>query len=196
MSEESFIRLPPDGTGKMTRAIRIPERNVYQTVNIVRDIEAANPVYVATVLDSTSAVGKHHIALWNGSDRYVRILEIIVVTYISAQETNESVPLVVQRASSVLGGTTVPIEALDPRAPPLPLQIMAMTNPTVIPSGNPIMVLSMNSILNTVGYLDFRPITPIVIAPNKGLSLRQHIATRREVRVAISLLFSNEIITP
>ncbi len=172
---ESYIQLPPDGTGKKVRAVYRPGLDVYEEVFLSKGIETVNPIYVAAVSASAVAANKHHLTLWNGSAQRVRVLAVIVACHTTAAVTGFTMQYLLLRASSVTGGTTLSIERLDPEDPAPPAGIRALTGATVTVTGGPLAIFTLNP-EETGGFnwIYFVPPKPVVVAPNSGLTIQQY----------------------
>jgi len=193
---ESYIQLPPDSLGKKVRAIYNAITGSYEEVNESKDIETVNPVYVATVYDSTPSSSKHHLTIWNGSTYYIRILKIIAGMYSSAAVTGYAMRYDVWEALSVSGGTIVTINKLDPRDPDPPTKIIAYTGATVGLLGRLLATFCLNpEETGGTAFIDLTPPKPFVIPPNSGLTIRQYTATGAGTFTA-SVYFSVEMIRP
>jgi hypothetical protein len=132
---ESYIQLPPDGTGKKLRAIYYPDLDAYEEVQLCKDIERVNPIYVVAVSASSVSASKHHLTLWNGSTSRVRVIGIIVAMHETATVSGYIMQFLVYRASAVSGGTALTIDRLDPDDPAPPSGITASTGATVTVTG-------------------------------------------------------------
>lgn len=172
---DSYIQLPPDSTGKKIRAIYNPASNVYEEVQVSKDIETVNPVYVIAVSASAVGANKHHITLWNNSTYRIRILGIVVSMHTTATVTGFVLQFLVYRASSISGGTRLPIDKLDPDDPDPPGDVLAFTGATVTTMGAPLAIFALNP-EDTGGacFIDFKPPKPIIIKPGTGLTVQQY----------------------
>jgi uncharacterized membrane protein YwzB len=172
---ESYIQLPPDGTGKKVRAVYQPALDVYEEVQLSKDIEAVNPVYVVAVSASAVAANKHHLTLWNGSAQRVRVLAIIVACHTTAAVTGFTMQYLLLRASTVSGGTALAIGKLDPDDPAPPSGITAFTGATVTVTGAPLAIFTLNpEETGAFSWIYFRPPKPIVVGPGSGLTIQQY----------------------
>jgi len=172
---ESYIQLPPDGTGKKARAIYISNKDVYMEVTSSKSIEHENPVYVASVSASSVAASKHHLSIWNGSTKYIRILAIMVSCHTTATVTGYAMQYLLYRASAISGGTSLTIDKLDPRSPALPSGITASTGATVTIEGIPLAIFTLNpEETGAFTWIYFTPPVPIVIEPGKGITIQQY----------------------
>jgi len=172
---ESYIQLPPDSTGKKVRAIYRSDLGVYEEVQLSKDIETENPIYVASVNASAVAASKHHLTLWNGSTQRIRVLEIIVSMHETAAVTGFIMQYLVYRASAVSGGTALTIDKFDPDDPALPSGISASTGATVTVTGVPLVIFALNPEETGSGcYIDFKPPKPIIVKPSTGLTIQQY----------------------
>jgi hypothetical protein len=171
---DSYIQLPPDGTGKKVRAIYRQDLDVYEEVSLSKDIETVNPIYVVAVSASAVGANRHHLTLWNGSDYRIRVLRIIVSMHTTGAVTGFIMQFIVYRASAVSGGTQLAIDKLDPDDPD-PRGISALTGANVTVVGSPLAIFALNP-EETGGqcYIDFEPPKPIVIKPNTGLTIQQY----------------------
>jgi hypothetical protein len=193
---ESYIQLPPDSTGKKVRAIYNAITGSYEEVNQSKDIERVNPVYVATVYDSTPSASKHHLTIWNGSTYYIRILKIIAGMYSSGAITGYSMRYDVWEALSVSGGASVVINKLDPRDPDISADVTAYTGATVSSLGRLLATFCLNpEETGGTAFIDLTPPKPFVISPNSGLTIQQYTATGAGAFTA-SVYFSVEMIRP
>jgi len=172
---ESYIQLPPDGTGKRVRAIYRGDLGVYEEVQLFKDIETENPVYVVAVSASSVSANKHHLTIWNGSTYRLRVLEIVVSMHETATVSGYIMQYLVYRASAVSGGTALSIDRLDPDDPAPPSGISAYTGATVTITGNPLAIFTLNP-EETGGdcYRDFKPPKPIIVKPGTGLTIQQY----------------------
>jgi uncharacterized membrane protein YwzB len=172
---ESYIQLPPDGTGKKVRAIYRGDLGVYEEVQLFKDIETENPVYVVAVSASSVSANKHHLTIWNGSTYRLRVLEIVVSMHETATVSGYIMQYLVYRASAVSGGTALSIDRLDPDDPAPPSGISAYTGATVTITGIPLAIFTLNP-EETGGdcYRDFKPPKPIVVKPGTGLTIQQY----------------------
>jgi hypothetical protein len=173
--QDSYIQLPPDGTGKKVRAIHDQNKDVYEEVFVSKDIETVNPIYVVAVSGSTVGANKHHITLFNGSEHRVRVLRIVVSIHTTGAVTGFTMQFVAYRVSNVSGGTQLPIGKLDPDDPDPPRGIAAFTGATATIDGAPLAIFTLNP-EETGGqhYVDFEPPKPIVLRPNQGLTIQQY----------------------
>jgi uncharacterized membrane protein YwzB len=188
--------LPPDSTGKKARAIYQPSLGTYEEVQVSKDIEYLNPVYVASISGSSVAASKHHLALWNGSTYRLRVLKIVVSMHTTATVTGFIMQYLVYRASSVTGGTALTIEKLDPDDPNLPSNITASNGATVTVTGSPLVIFALNpEETGSYSYIDFTPPKPIVVKPSTGLTIQQY-ATAGVGLFNASIYFSVEYINP
>jgi hypothetical protein len=193
---ESYIQLPPDSTGKKSRAIYRSDLDSYEEVSVSKNIENENPVYAVSVSASSVAANKHHISLWNGSTHYLRILMVLVGIHSTAAVTGYIMQFIMQRASDVSGGTTLTITKLDNRDPDIPTGITATTGATVTLKESPIAIFTINP-EETGGssFITFKPPKPIVIAPNEGITIRQYATAGAGLFNAV-IYFSVEVIKP
>jgi hypothetical protein len=172
---ESYIQLPPDGTGKKVRAIYKPDNDVYEEIFLSKDIEVVNPIYVVAVSASAVGAGKHHLTLWNGSSYRVRVLRIIVSMHTTGAVTGYPMQFLVYRASAVSGGTALTIDKLDPDDPEPPSGITASTGATVTVTGRPLAIFTLNpEETGAFCYIDFKPPKPIIVKPGTGLTIQQY----------------------
>jgi hypothetical protein len=172
---ESYIQLPPDGTGKKIRAIYYSALNAYEEVQLCKDIETVNPIYVVAVSASSVAASKHHLTLWNGSTNRVRVIGIIAGVHNTATVSGYIMQFLVYRASSVSGGTAITIDMLDPDDPEPPSNITASTGATVTVTGAPLTIFTLNP-EETGGnnWIYFVSPKPIIVKPNTGLTIQQY----------------------
>jgi hypothetical protein len=192
---DSYIQLPPDGTGKKVRAIYKPDNDVYEEIFLSKDIEVVNPIYVVAVSASAVAANKHHLTLWNGSSYRVRVLEIIVSMHTTGAVTGYPMQFLVYRASAVSGGAQLAIDKLDPDDPD-PRGIMAYTGATVTVIGAPLAIFALNpEETGAFCYIDFKPPRPIIIKPNTGLTIQQYGTAGAGLFNAV-IYFSVELIRP
>jgi uncharacterized membrane protein YwzB len=172
---ESYIQLPPDGTGKKVRAVYQPALDAFEEVQLSKDIETVNPVYAVAVSASAVAASKHHLTLWNGSTRRVRVLAIIVACHTTAAVTGFIMQYLLLRASSASGGTALAIERLDPDDPAPPSGITASTGATVTVTGGPLAIFTLNpEETGAQNWIYFVPPKPIVVKPASGLTIQQY----------------------
>jgi uncharacterized membrane protein YwzB len=172
---ESYIQLPPDGTGKKVRAIYRPTLDAYEEVQLSKDIETVNPVYVVAVSASTVAANKHHLTLWNGSGHRVRVLAIIVSCHTTAAVTGFVMQYLLLRASTVSGGARLTIGTLDPDDPAPPAGIEAFTGATVTVTGGPLAIFTLNpEETGAQNWIYFVPPKPVVVGPASGLTIQQY----------------------
>jgi uncharacterized membrane protein YwzB len=172
---ESYIQLPPDGTGKKLRAIYYSNLDAYEEVQLCKDIETANPIYVVAVSASAVAANKHHLTLWNGSANRVRVIAIIVAVHNTAAVSGYIMQFLLYRASAVSGGTALTIDMLDPDDPPPPSGIAAYTGATVTVTGTPLAIFTPNpEETGALPWIYFQPPKPIVVKPNTGLTIQQY----------------------
>jgi hypothetical protein len=193
---ESYIQLPPDSTGKKVRAIYIPTLGTYMEVQASKDIETANPVYVAAVSASAVAASKHHLTLWNGSTQRVRVLGISASCHTTTTVTGFIMQYLVYRASAVSSGTALEIGKLDPDDPDLPTGIAAYTGATVTTTGPPLAIFTLNpEETGAQNWIYFTPPEPIVIKPGTGLTIQQYATAGVGLFNAV-IYFSVEVINP
>jgi len=172
---ESYIQLPPDGTGKKLRAIYYPTLDVYEEVQLCKYIESVNPIYVVAVSASSVAANKHHLTLWNGSTQRVRVIGIIVGMHSTAAVTGFIMQFLVYRASAVSGGTALTIDRLDPDDPAPPSGITASTGATVTITGAPLAIFTLNpEETGAYPWIYFVPPKPIIVKPSQGLTIQQY----------------------
>jgi len=172
---ESYIQLPPDGTGKKLRAIYYPDLDAYEEVQLCKDIERVNPIYVVAVSASSVSASKHHLTLWNGSTSRVRVIGIIVAMHETATVSGYIMQFLVYRASAVSGGTALTIDRLDPDDPAPPSGITASTGATVTVTGQPLAIFTLNPEETGGGnWIYFVPPKPIIVKPNTGLTIQQY----------------------
>ena len=193
---ESYIQLPPDGTGKKVRAIYNATRDTYEEVQLIKDIERANPIYVVSVSASAVSANKHHLSIWNGSTYRVRIIGIIAGMHTTAAVTGYTMQYLAYRASSVSGGTALTIDKLDPDDPALPAGITASTGATVTVTPPPLAIFTLNP-EETGGFnwIYFTPPRPIVIKPSTGFTIQQYATAGVGLFNAV-IYFSTEVISP
>jgi hypothetical protein len=172
---ESYIRLPPDSTGKKARAIYQSALDSYEEVQAFKHIEEENPVYVTAVEESAVAANKHHLTIWNGSSSYIRILKVLVSMHASGAVTGFIMKYTMLRATAVSGGTVTSTTKIDARDPNPPSGFSAVTGATVTTAVGPLAIFALNP-EETGGtcYIDFTPPKPIVIAPNEGITIQQY----------------------
>lgn len=172
---ESYIQLPPDGSGKKVRAIYQSALDAYEEVQLSKDIEVVNPIYIAAVSASSVAASKHHLTLWNGSTRRVRVIAIIVSCHSTATVSGYIMQYLLYRASAVSGGTAITIGKLDPDDPDLPSGITASTGATVTVTGPPLAIFALNpEETGAFCWINFRPPKPVVVKPSTGLTIQQY----------------------
>jgi hypothetical protein len=193
---ESYIQLPPDSTGKKVRAIYNTSRDTYEEVQLIKNIETVNPIYVASVSASSVSASKHHLTIWNGSTYRLRIIGIIVGMHNTSTVSGYIMQFLSYRASSVSGGTALTIDSLDPDDPALPSGITATTGATVTVTGQPLAIFTLNP-EETGGFnwIYFKPPKPIVIKPNTGFTIQQYATAGVGLFNAV-IYFSVEAIKP
>jgi hypothetical protein len=193
---ESYIQLPPDGTGKKVRAVYRSDLDAYEEVQLSKNIETVNPIYVVSVSASSVSASKHHLSLWNGSTYRVRIIGIIAGMHNTATVSGYIMQFLAYRASSVSGGTALTIDKLDPDDPALPTGITASTGATVTVTGQPLAIFTLNP-EETGGFnwIYFSPPKPIVIKPSTGFTIQQY-ATAGVGLFNTVIYFSTEVINP
>jgi hypothetical protein len=193
---ESYIQLPPDSTGKKSRAIYRSDLDSYEEVSVSKNIENENPVYAVSVSASSVAASKHHISLWNGSTSYLRILMVLVGIHSTGAVTGYIMQFIMQRASAISGGTTLTITKLDNRDPNVPTGITATTGATVTLKESPIAIFTLNpEETGGLSFIAFKPPKPIVIAPNEGITIQQYATAGAGLFNAV-IYFSVEVIKP
>jgi hypothetical protein len=165
---DSYIQLPPDGTGKKVRGVSA----------------------------SAVAANKHHITLWNGSTYRLRVLRILVSMHTTGTVTGYVMQFLVYRALSVSGGTQLTIDKLDPDDPNPPRGIEAYTGASVTTTGSPLVIFAVNP-EDTGGqcFIDFSPPKPIVVKPSSGLTIQQYGIAGVGLFNAV-IYFSVEVIKP
>jgi hypothetical protein len=172
---ESYIQLPPDGTGKKIRAVYREDLDVYEEVQLSKDIETENPIYVVAVSASAVSANKHHLTLWNGSTYRIRVLGIMVSMHTTGAVSGFIMQFIVYRASAVSGGTQLAIDKLDPDDPDPPRNIVALTGATVTVTGSPLAIFALNpEETGAFPWIYFEPPKPIIINPNTGLTIQQY----------------------
>jgi hypothetical protein len=172
---ESYIQLPPDGTGKKVRAVYQSALGTYEEVQLCKDIERVNPIYVVAVSASSVAASKHHLTLWNGSTQRVRVIGIIVGMHNTAAVSGYIMQFLVYRASAVSGGTALTIDRLDPDDPSPPSGISASTGATVTITGSPLAIFTLNpEETGSQNWIYFVPPKPIIVKPSTGLTIQQY----------------------
>jgi uncharacterized membrane protein YwzB len=172
---ESYIQLPPDGTGKKVRAVYQSALDTYEEVQLSKDIETVNPIYVVAVSASSVAASKHHLTLWNGSTQRVRVIAIMVSCHTTATVSGFIMQFLVYRASAVSGGTALTIDKLDPDDPNPPSGISASTGATVTVTGSPLAIFALNpEETGAFSWIYFEPPKPIIVKPNTGLTIQQY----------------------
>jgi hypothetical protein len=193
---ESFVQLPPDGTGKKLRAIYRNNLDTYEEVQACNDVETINPIYAVAVSGSTVAANKNHLTLWNGSTYRLRVLKILASMHTTGAVTGFAIQYLVHRVSSMSGGTILAIEKLDIDDPNPPFAIVATTSATVATIGSPLVIFTLNP-EDTGGssYIDFVPPKPIILKQNSGLTIRQYSTTGVGFFNAV-VYFSTEVIKP
>jgi uncharacterized membrane protein YwzB len=193
---EQYIQLPPDSTGKKVRAIYQSTLGSYEEVQASKPIEHENPVYAVAVSASAVAANKHHLAIWNGSTSYLRILAVIVAMHSTATVSGFIMQYILQRASAVSGGTALTIVKLDNRDPDLPSGISAATGATVTLKEAPIAIFTLNpEETGSQCYIQFDPPKPIVVAPSEGITIQQYATAGVGLFNAV-IYFSVEVIKP
>jgi len=193
---ESYIQLPPDSTGKKVRAFYRSSTGTYEEVQVSKNIEYVNPIYVVSVSASSVAANKHHLSIWNGSTYRLRVLRIITAMHSTAAVTGFIMQFLLYRASSVTGGTALTIDKLDPDDPALPSGITASTGATVTITGAPLAIFTLNpEETGAQNWIDFTPPKPIVVKPSTGLTIQQY-ATAGAGLFNASIYFSVEYINP
>jgi hypothetical protein len=193
---ESYIQLPPDSTGKKVRAIYQPTQDVYEEVQVSKDIEYLNPVYVVSVNASSVSANKHHLTLWNGSTYRIRVLKIVVSMHETATVSGFIMQFLVYRASAVSGGTALTIDRLDPDDPAPPSGISAYTGATVTVAGIPLVIFALNpEETGSQCWIDFKPPKPIIVKPSQGLTIQQYGTAGVGLFNAV-IYFSVEVIKP
>ena len=193
---ESYIQLPADGTGKKARAIYNSYLDSYEEVQASKHIEEENPVYAVAVNASSVAANKHHLSIWNGSSRYIRILKVIVAMHSTATVSGFIMQFIMQRASAVSGGTDLTIVKLDNRDPDLPSGISSVTGATVTLKEAPIAIFTLNpEETGSQCHVQFDPPKPIVVAPNEGITIRQYATAGVGLFNAV-IFFSVEVVKP
>jgi hypothetical protein len=172
---ESFIQLPPDSTGKKLRAIYDLTRDTYEEVQLCKDIETVNPIYVVAVSASSVAANKHHLTLWNGSGSRIRVISMIVSIHTTGAVAGFPMQFLLYRASAVSGGTQLTIDKLDPDDPDPPSNISAYTGATVTVAGAPLAIFVLNpEETGAYPWIYFRPPKPIIVKPSQGLTIQQY----------------------
>ena len=193
---ESYIQLPTDSTGKKVRAIYYSALDAYEEVQLCKDIEIVNPIYVVAVSASSVAASKHHLTLWNGSTQRIRVLEIVVSMHETATVSGYIMQFLVYRASAVSGGTALTIDKLDPDDPAPPSGISASTGATVTVTGTPLVIFALNPEETGSGcFIDFKPPKPIIVKPGTGLTIQQYATAGAGLFNAV-IYFSVEGIKP
>ena len=193
---EQYIQLPQDGSGKKARAIYQSATDSYEEVQASKPIEYENPVYAVAVSASAVAASKHHLAIWNGSTSYIRILKVIVACHSTATVSGFIMQYIMQRASAVSGGTALTIVKLDNRDPNLPSGISAATGATVTLKEAPIAIFALNpEETGAFAHIQFEPPKPIVVAPNEGITIQQYATAGVGLFNAV-IYFSVEVIKP
>jgi len=193
---ESYIQLPPDSTGKKARAIYWSSLGSYEEVQASKPIEYVNPVYAVAVNASAVAASKHHLSLWNGSTRYLRILAAMLSMHTTAAVTGFIMQYIMQRASAVSGGTALTIVRLDPRDPAPPSGLSATTGATVTLKEAPLAIFALNpEETGSYSWLHFAPPKPIVLQPNEGITIQQY-ATAGVGLFNAAIYFAVEVISP
>ena len=193
---ESYIQLPPDSNGKKIRAIYQPSLGTYEEVQVSKNIEYLNPVYVISIFNSSVSANKHHLVIWNGSEYRVRVLKIVVSIHATTTVTGFPMTFFVYRVLSVTGNPNLEIEKLDPDDPVPPREIVFYTGSTPTVVGKPLVIFTLNP-EDTGGqhWIDFTPPKPIIVKPNTGLTIQQYGTTGAGLFNA-SIYFSVEYINP
>ena len=193
---EQYIQLPPDSTGKKARAIYQSTLGSYEEVQASKPIEHENPVYAVAVSASSVAANKHHLAIWNGSTSYLRILAVLVSMHSTATVSGFIMQFIMQRASAVSGGTALTIVKLDNRDPAPPSGISAATGATVTLKEAPIAIFTLNpEETGSQCHIQFEPPKPIVVAPSEGITIQQYATAGVGLFNAV-IYFSIEVIKP
>jgi hypothetical protein len=196
MPTESYVQLPPDGTGKKARAFYQSALDAYEEVHASKPIEQENPVYAVAVSASAVASSKHHLAIWNGSTSYLRILKVIASCHSTAAVSGYIMQYIMQRASEVSGGTALTVVKLDNRDPDLPSGISAATGATVTLKEAPIAIFALNpEETGAFSYIQYEPPAPIIIAPSEGITIQQYATAGVGLFNAV-VYFSVEVVKP
>jgi hypothetical protein len=193
---ESYIRLPPDSTGKKARAIYRSALDSYEEVQASKPIECENPVYVVGVEGSSVAADKHHLTIWNGSSSYIRILKVLLSMDTTTTVTGVAMGFIMQRASAVSGQTYANIVKLDDRDPDLPSGISAYTGATVTTIPGYLAIFALNpEETGAFCFIQFEPPKPIVVSPSQGITIKQYSYAGVGLVNAV-IYFSVEVINP
>lgn len=188
---ESYIQLPPDGSGKRVRAIKriVSDGEIYERVTLISSPDGTlidprdsslffKPTYSALVHGSTAGANKVHLLLFNPSDnvKTAYIVRISVFAELTATVTGYTVGFRVARVTSYSGGTSATIISYDVNDPSSGLT--AVTTPSSIVQESIIYALAVNPeesggssyyewIYNGIGK-------PIVLYPGYGIAVVQY----------------------
>jgi hypothetical protein len=103
---------------------------------------------------------------------------------------------IMQRASTVSGGTALTIVKLDNRDPALPSEISAATGATVTLKEAPIAIFALNpEETGSQCHCQFDPPKPIVVAPSEGITIQQYATAGVGLFNAV-IYFSVEVVKP
>jgi hypothetical protein len=193
---ESYIQLPPDSTGKKVRAFYQPSTGTYEEVQVSKNIEYLNPVYVVSVSGSAVSANKHHLLIWNGSTYRLRVLKIVASIHATTTVTGFPMQFMVYRVVSVSGQPSILPQNLDPDDPYPPSGLEIFTGVTATITGAPLAIFVLNP-EDTGGnhWIDFTPPKPIVIKPSTGLTIQQY-GTAGTGLFNASIYFSVEYVKP
>ncbi|MCS7117515.1 MAG: hypothetical protein NZ957_01835 [Thaumarchaeota archaeon] len=134
----SFIRLPPDSSGKRIRTVAKTVGGIEVHEQVVQALQADFfATYSAAVVGSTAAADRHHLVIFNGtgSGRIIRILKVVISCETTAAVTGYAMGFRLRRtATAGSGGTSITVATMDTTDPSLPSAITVWTNPTTAPT--------------------------------------------------------------
>lgn len=187
---EDYIQLPPDSTGKRVRALRrtVGGLDVYERAMVLAEsltgelIPRWYPTYSVAVVASAVAANKHHLVIFNGSTRIIRILRVYLYPEVTAAITGFPMGYrLIRTTSAGAGGTALTVNKMDTADPDLPAGVTVWTNPTTAPTLGPVIVAGATNPEET-GGTSFPSILyewwpwekPLTLRTNEGITVQQY----------------------
>lgn len=187
---EGWIQLPPDGTGKRARALvrSVGGVEVYERAHVFVEPATGEPMfrwyptYAACVAGSGVAANRHHLVIFNGSNRVLRVMRVLLCPENTAAITGFWLGFRLYRTTTAgSGGTAITVAKMDTSDPDLPTGITVWTNPTTAPTLGPLVsTVGVNPeetggcSTPTIAYEWLPWMKPLTLRTNEGITVQQY----------------------